>query len=73
MYQRAGDGRALSLTAGHLEEPLCRVVRDAEAVEHLPRPLACRSGFHPEQAQRQLDVLCDGQFGNKVPELEDEA
>ena len=67
------DGDALLLATGELSGPVVCPVGEADAGEHLPRPLAGGLGRHAGDQQRQLDVLRGRQDRDQVERLEDEA
>ena len=69
--QRARDGHALLLAAGHLGRAVGEPVADADGVDQAVEPLAV--GLAPGDRQRQQDVLLGVQHRQQVERLEDEA
>ena len=62
--ERAGDRRALLLSAGKLGRPALQHRRQAEKIGRLARPLASISaGGHAGDAEGRGDVLVDGEIG----------
>ena len=52
--------------------PMVRPLRQAHELQQLHDPVIALGWIGPDQAQRDLDVLCRGQDGHQPERLEDE-
>ena len=73
VHERARDGRALHLAAGHFLWVVPQAMGDADALGQARGAAGGLAHGHPAQQARQRDVVAERQRRQQVEELEDEA